>query len=100
MAHLLALAARGGASTCIDPAPGNTSYALEMEILWVFSTFWQQAAQVLVAFVVTTATILWVYCVVCVDHEESIAFTVPRPEQCKPGWRGCTLGEPQIKVPA
>lgn len=71
-----------------------------MEILRSLSPSQQQAVQVLVALVATTAVILWVYRVVCADDEASIAFSVPRPEQCKPGWNGCTLGEPQIKVPA
>jgi len=77
-----------------------TACALEMEVLVDFSIFQQRAAQVLVALVTTIATIFWIYRVVCPhDDEGPIAFSIPRPEQCKPGWNGCTLDEPQIKVP-
>lgn len=65
------------------------------------STSPQQVAPVLVALVATVATIFWIYRAVCAsDDEGPIAFSIPRPEQCKPGWEGCTLDEPQIKVPA
>lgn len=69
-----------------------------MEFVKSLSISQQQAAQVVVALVATIAAILWVCRVVCVDDEGSIAFSVPRPEQCKPSWNGCTLGESQIKV--
>lgn len=32
------------------------------------------------------------------DTEAPIDYTVPLPEQCKPGWKGKTLEEPSIKV--
>ena len=32
------------------------------------------------------------------DVEKAVAFSVPAPEQCKPGWSGKTLEEPTIKV--
>ncbi|KAK5734016.1 Meiotic Sister-Chromatid recombination aldehyde dehydrogenase [Elasticomyces elasticus] len=32
------------------------------------------------------------------DPEPAVSFTVPAPEQCKPGWQGKTLDNPSIKV--
>ena len=32
------------------------------------------------------------------DAEAAVDYTVPIPEQCKPGWKGEELEDPQIKV--
>ncbi|SLM40490.1 aldh-like protein [Lasallia pustulata] len=33
------------------------------------------------------------------DAEAAVDYTVPIPEQCKPGWKGEELEDPQIKLP-
>lgn len=32
------------------------------------------------------------------DDERPVSFTIPLPEQCKPGWKGEVLDGPKIKV--
>lgn len=32
------------------------------------------------------------------DDERPVSFTIPLPEQCKPGWKGEVLDDPKIKV--
>lgn len=32
------------------------------------------------------------------DDERPISFTIPLPEQCKPGWKGEVLEDPEIKA--
>ncbi len=32
------------------------------------------------------------------DNEKAVDFSVPTPEQCKPGWSGKTLNPPSIKI--
>nr|POE79447.1 putative aldehyde dehydrogenase-like protein [Quercus suber] len=43
---------------------------------------------------------LWaLYLLVCPDPTKAVVFTVPAPDQCRPGWRGVILQNPTIKVP-
>lgn len=32
------------------------------------------------------------------DDERPVSFSIPLPEQCKPGWKGEVLDDPKIKV--
>lgn len=32
------------------------------------------------------------------DDERPVSFTIPLPEQCKPGWKGEVLDDPKIKA--
>ena len=32
------------------------------------------------------------------DDERPVSFSIPLPEQCKPGWKGEVLKDPKIKV--
>lgn len=32
------------------------------------------------------------------DEERPVSFTIPLPEQCKPGWKGEVLDGPKIKA--
>lgn len=70
---------------------------LPMEFL---DTFSQQLSPLalgvsLVAFVIS----FWfLKLVLSNDAEAAVDYTVPIPEQCKPGWKGEELEDPQIKV--
>nr|POE59076.1 putative aldehyde dehydrogenase-like protein [Quercus suber] len=44
-------------------------------------------------------TIWGIYRFVYPDPTKAVVFTVPAPDQCKPGWRGSILQSPTIKVP-
>lgn len=32
------------------------------------------------------------------DDERPVSFSIPLPEQCKPGWKGEVLDDPKVKV--
>ena len=46
--------------------------------------------------IIITTTIL--FYVLKPDPEAPVEFTVPVPEQCKPGWKGKVLDQPSLKV--
>jgi len=48
------------------------------------------------AVLLVTAWLL--YALLRTDSEKAVGFTVPVPDQCKPGWQGKVLDEPSIKV--
>ncbi|KAL8687344.1 MAG: hypothetical protein Q9218_006459, partial [Villophora microphyllina] len=58
---------------------------------------WQEIAVAIIcallAYIILISTILRE------DVEAPIDYTVPTPEQCKPGWKGKVLDEPSIKIP-
>lgn len=51
-----------------------------------------------VALTVFILSFLFLKLVLSNDAEAAVDYTVPIPEQCKPGWKGEELEDPQIKV--
>jgi hypothetical protein len=58
----------------------------------------QLAAKLLLALLSATIVAWLLYSVLKTDEEAAVPFTVPAPEQFKPGWQGEVLDEPSIKV--
>jgi len=47
---------------------------------------------------VSSAVIFGFFYVASLEDEAPVAFRIPVPEQCTPGWEGEVLDEPSIKV--
>ncbi|KAL8636202.1 MAG: hypothetical protein Q9228_006378, partial [Teloschistes exilis] len=58
---------------------------------------WLEISIVIICALLTYVTLVFV--LFREDTEAPIDYTVPLPEQCKPGWKGKTLEEPSIKIP-
>ena len=60
---------------------------------------WQTPLAISIICASTLLTLVWFYGSLSASHHEApVAYSVPVPEQCKPGWKGDILEEPRIKV--
>lgn len=64
----------------------------------VYGEFSKLEVIILICGVTLTLLITIYFTFLTNDDERPVRFTIPLPEQCKPGWKGEVLDDPKIKA--